>query len=117
MLEVSCEALINGGTIRFEFVDGFVPQNNFEIDFVSAHSITIDPSVKFDFSGVPEDLVFLVEDNGTQLSFHTLSRCDKNSRKSVKGRKSGRPKKSRKSRKSEKTGRSRKNTGHSCRPG
>ncbi len=87
-LNVTGSATIAGGTLSFSFLDNFVPEPGFSIDYIDAtDGVTIDSNVQTSFSGLPSDFASgeferLVVDGG-KLSYVTSASVQEEAVESV----------------------------------
>lgn len=72
VLDIGGSATLNGGIIRFSFIDGFLPQMGNAFDFLLANGLALG-QVGYEYAGAPPGFLFAVNPIGNALRFVALN--------------------------------------------
>ncbi len=73
LLQVTGNASFTGGTILFDFIDGFLPKQNDILTFLTADDITGWSNLTFTYRGLAEGFQLAVNQTGQALTFLALN--------------------------------------------
>ena len=73
LIDVTGDVVLMNGVVEFVFINGFVPNQGFNLEFIQSSSITINPSVNFSVSGLPGTVEFDITSTSSGIDFMTSS--------------------------------------------